>query len=162
MLLLNLRVSEGKIINAASSDLIVLDYGHTFVLQVLFEPFVEVVHLILMYLLIGVEVFYGFLLIVAIILSQFLTGKCITALRDKGALYTDQRLKLLYDMVSGIRTIKAYGWELELEKKVNKIRAKEKNLILMLNFVRSSTSHILRYCGFFSALLVYYVKSQNG
>ena len=140
----------------------VLDYGHHFVLQVLFEPFVAVVHLILMYLLIGVEVLYGFLVILAIILSQFLTGKCITALRDKAAFYTDQRLKLLYDMVSGIRTIKAYGWELELEKKVNTIRAKEKKLILILNFVKSATSHILRYCGFFSALLVYYVKSQNG
>ena len=90
----------------------VLDYGHFFVLQLLFEPFVAIVHLILMYHLIGVEVFYGFLLIVAVVLSQFLTGKCITVLRDKAALFTDQRLKLLYDVVSGIRTIKAYGWEL--------------------------------------------------
>ena len=47
-----------------------------------------------------------------IIFSQFFAGKCITALRDKAALYTDRRLKLLYDVVSGIRTIKAYGWEL--------------------------------------------------
>ena len=93
----------------------VLDFGHFFVVQLLFEPFVSIVHLILMYLLIGVEVFYGFLLIVAVILSQFLAGKCITALRDKAAHYTDRRLKLLYDVVSGIRTIKAYGWELELE-----------------------------------------------
>ena len=109
------RVSEGKIINAASSDLVVLDYGHYFVVQVLFEPFVVVVHLALMYLLIGVEVVYGFLVILVIILSQILTGKCVTTLRDKAAHFTDQRLKLLYDVVSGIRTIKAYGWELELE-----------------------------------------------
>lgn len=87
-----------------------LDYGHFVVIQVLFEPFVSIVHLVLMYLLIGVEVIYGFLLIVVVILFQILVGKCITSLRDKAAVYTDQRLKLLYDVVSGIRTIKAYGW----------------------------------------------------
>lgn len=47
-------MSEGKIINAASSDLVVLDYGHFFVIQLLIEPFVSIVHLFLMYLLIGV------------------------------------------------------------------------------------------------------------
>ena len=63
----------------------VLDYGHYFVVHLLFEPFVAIVHLILMYHLIGVEVFYGFLLNVALILTQLLAGKCITVLRDKAA-----------------------------------------------------------------------------
>ena len=67
----------------------VLDYGHFVVIQVLFEPFVSLVHLGLMYLLIGVQILYGFLLIMAVILSQILVGKCVTSLRDKAALFTD-------------------------------------------------------------------------
>ena len=46
--LLKTRVSEGKIINAASSDLVVLDFGHIFVVHLMFEPFVAIVHLALM------------------------------------------------------------------------------------------------------------------
>ena len=105
-------------------------------------------------------------MIVAFILIQLLTGKCITALRNKAAHFTDRRLKLLYDVVSGIRTIKEYGWELELEvsltklqRKVNAIRAKEARYLLVLNFIKSMMQHLLRYCGLLSALLVYYVKT---
>ena len=108
------EVSEGKIINSASSDLVVLDFGHFFVIQLLFEPFVAIVHMILMYQLIGVTAIYGFLVIFAMILLQILFGKCITIIRDRTAKITDARLKLLYDVIAGIRTIKAYGWELEL------------------------------------------------
>ena len=32
----------------------------------------------------------------------------------------------------------------------------------MLNFIKASMYHFTRYCGFLSALVVYYVKSQNG
>ena len=79
-----------------------------------------------MYLLIGVEVFYGFLLIVAVILSQILSGMCITRFRGKASIFTDKRLKLLYDVVSGIRTIKAYGWEIELEVRMCSVLEKGK------------------------------------
>lgn len=34
--------------------------------------------------------------------------------RHKASEKTDLRLKLIYDTASGIRTIKAYGWELQL------------------------------------------------
>ena len=48
------------------------------------------------------------------------------------------------------------------KKKVNDIRAKETKIILLLNFVKSSMFHFVRYSGFLSALLIYYIKAQNG
>lgn len=92
----------------------VLDFGHIFIVHLMFEPFVAVVHLVLMIQLIGYEACYGFLVLAAIILFQIVIGKCVTNLRTKASKWTDARLKLLYDVISGIRTIKAYGWELDI------------------------------------------------
>ena len=62
------RVSEGKIINAASSDLVVLDLGHFDIIHLMFEPFVTMVYLFLMGLLVGYVVLLGFAVIVVLIL----------------------------------------------------------------------------------------------
>ena len=55
------RVSEGKIINTASSDLVLLDYAHFVVIHLLFEPFVAVVDMIFLGLVIGYDVIWGFI-----------------------------------------------------------------------------------------------------
>ena len=110
----------------------------------MFEPFVAVVHLVLMIQLIGYEACYGFLVLAAIILFQIVIGKCVTNLRTKASKWTDARLKLLYDVISGIRTIKAYGWELDIlvsdwliQERVKAIRAKETKLLIGLNLSKS-------------------------
>ena len=38
--------------------------------------------------------------------------------------YSDKRLKVLTDIINGIRTIKAYAWELPFYNLVNKFRSK--------------------------------------
>ena len=73
-----------------------------------------IVHLVLMIQLVGYEACFGFVAILVILLLQFVIGKCVTHFRNKATKWTDARLKLLYDVVSGIRTIKAYGWELDI------------------------------------------------
>ena len=42
---------------------------------------------------------------------QIVTGRCNKTIKRKEAFFTDQRLKLVTDMVAGARTIKCYGWE---------------------------------------------------
>ena len=91
-----------------------LDVGHIFVIHLMFEPFVALVHLGLMISLVGYEACFGFAALLGIVLLQLPIGKCITHFRNKASKWTDARLKLLYDVVSGIRTIKAYGWELDI------------------------------------------------
>ena len=45
------------------------------------------------------------------IFLQVVFAKCLSKARKVSSKRTDERLKLLYDTVSGIRTIKTYGWE---------------------------------------------------
>ena len=65
--------------------------------------------------LIGPEVLWGYIVALLLIISTPLCGKCSNVLRTKATQLTDQRLKLMYDSVSGIRTIKAYALEKTIE-----------------------------------------------
>lgn len=92
-----------------------LDFGHYDLVYLLSMPVVSLSYLLFMSYLIGVEVILGFVLILALLVLQFLLSPLISRLRAKAASLTDHRLSLLFDTIGGIRTIKAYGWELHLQ-----------------------------------------------
>lgn len=48
-----------------------------------------------------------------------LVGRFRIRMMKNEAKYIDKRVKLVTDMVAGIRTIKAYGWEEAYAEKVN-------------------------------------------
>lgn len=64
-------------------------------IHLLFEPFVSAVHLALMGMLIGLNILWGFLLMVGIILLQLLFAKCLTRMRTKSGPLTSNRSELL-------------------------------------------------------------------
>ena len=84
-------------------------------MHLLFEPFVCLINIYLLASLVGFTVIYGFLAMLVFVLLQLFTARCISNLRKKASALTDTRLKLLSDTVSGIRSVKAYGWELLLK-----------------------------------------------
>lgn len=98
-----------------SSDLTVLDQGHIFVTHLLFEPFVALIHLTLISLIVGLDILWGVIVMIAVIASQLLFACCLKSLRKQVSTFTDQRLKLLESILSGIRIIKAYTWEVILK-----------------------------------------------
>ena len=111
---INFRISEGKIINAATSDLVALDHSHMFINVMVVMPFASLAILPIVYSLVGIDGIWGFLIIFSFIIIQVFASRCIAKVRRRTSQVTDSRLKLLYDFVSGVRTIKAYGWELSL------------------------------------------------
>lgn len=56
------------------------------------------------------------------ILSFAVAGKA-KELKIKEGVANDTRVKLIADMITGIRTIKSYGWELRYEEMINQARA---------------------------------------
>ncbi len=80
----------------------------------MFEPFVAAVYLAILWQLVGPQLLFGFAVIILFIVIQIALGPCAQYHRHQAASKTDHRLKLVFDSVSGIRTIKAYGWELQM------------------------------------------------
>jgi len=52
--------------------------------------------------------------------------------------YSDKRLKTISDIINGIKTIKAYAWELPFVKLVNKFRNKMVSHLFRSDLVESS------------------------
>ncbi len=72
------------------------------------------------------------------------------------------RLKLIYDIISGIRAIKCYGWETKLHERVGLIRAKEVTANLLLACHKLLTYTLLRYAGYTAAAAVFFLQVTLG
>ena len=99
-----------------------LDRGHRYLIHLLFEPFVALFHLLVLRSLIGPEVFLGFAYLILTVFLQLCFSRCLKAARSRTASSSDMRLKLVTDIVSGIKAIKCYGWEDKLRKRADLIR----------------------------------------
>lgn len=51
--------------------------------------------------------------------------------------YKDQRLKLLNDILNGIKVLKLYAWEESMQKMVNDLRIRETSTLRILYFLSS-------------------------
>ena len=56
-------------------------------------------------------------------------------LKGNDSRQTDERLKLVSDVVVGVRTIKCYGWENQYLKKLDKIRSAQSPNVFKMNFL---------------------------
>ena len=66
----------------------------------------------------------------------------------------DQRIKLISDMVNGIRTIKSYGWENHYKQKIEEARSKQSKFIWRVNFLSSLGLTIFSNFGFYAFLAI--------
>ena len=71
-----------------------------------------------------------------ILLIYFLSGY-IRKFRYKEGCYSDKRLNTLSDVINGIKTIKAYAWELPFYKLINKFRNKMVKYTFKLELLES-------------------------
>lgn len=54
----------------------------------------------------------------------------------------DERIKVINELLGGIKVLKLYAWEPYFEEKILKIRDKEVNVIKTLTFFNSTSSFI--------------------
>jgi len=64
-------------------------------------------------------------------------------------------MKLVNDMVQGIRTIKCYGWETHYLKKINEVRDVQLNALLKINFLNTLGLSVYQNFGSLAVLLIF-------
>ena len=74
------------------------------------------------------------------------------------AVYNDTRMKLCHDMVSGVRTIKCYGWEDHFYNKIKDIRKKQVKEVFALNFLLSLNQAVYQQFGLIAILIMFTLK----
>ncbi|CAF1062060.1 unnamed protein product, partial [Brachionus calyciflorus] len=135
-------------------------YGH----QVWSGPIKIIVASILLWYYIGPAVFAGLgaMAILAPLNSIFMT-KYSKAETEK-LKHKDTKMKILNEILNGIKVIKFYGWEISFEKLINKIRQKELNILRKASFLYGCFNFSFGFISFavtFVSLLTYIYINEN-
>ena len=79
----------------------------------------------LLWNLVGWQTFGGVVFSIALIFCQTTLGNVFKSLQDKAARITDSRLRLIHDVISGIRVLKMNAWEWCFHDLVSEVRRYE-------------------------------------
>ncbi|KNC46969.1 ATP-binding cassette [Thecamonas trahens ATCC 50062] len=117
--------STGRIVNIISSDAARLELFATYAIFLVLAPLECIVALILMWRAIGPACLVGFATLTLLLPLQWYFSRRIGARRSITASFTDARLKLLTDVLKGMRVMKMYAWEDSFAGLIRSERAQE-------------------------------------
>ncbi|EDV31158.2 uncharacterized protein Dana_GF14687 [Drosophila ananassae] len=128
--------TAGHVVNLMSNDVGRLDLATIFVHYLWVGPLETLFITYLMYRQIGIAAVFGVAFMLLFIPLQAYLGKKTSGLRLKTALRTDERVRMMNEIISGIQVIKMYAWELPFEQMVAYARKKEINAIRHVSYIR--------------------------
>ncbi|CAG9575824.1 unnamed protein product [Danaus chrysippus] len=131
------KTDSGQVINLMSNDVNRFDIASTLLNFLWVMPIVVPVVSYLVWQHIG----YATLAALAVIFLQTVTVQAYLSnrqgiLRGKIAKRTDERVKVMSELVNGVQVIKMYAWEKPFEKLVDKLRKIEIKFILRTSFIK--------------------------
>ena len=116
--------TSGYLINLISKDMAPIH--HVFSnLRSLFSLLEIILVFSLLWNFVGWQTFGSVIFSIPLIFCQTTLGNVFTSLRDKAARMTDKRLRLIHDVISGIRVLKMNAWEWCFHDLVSEVRRYE-------------------------------------
>uniref|UniRef100_T1JTT6 Uncharacterized protein n=1 Tax=Tetranychus urticae TaxID=32264 RepID=T1JTT6_TETUR len=154
----------GNIINLMSNDVTKFDECAMHAHSLILAPIETIVISVILLYSLGYPYVIGLILLIAFVPLQAYIGKSFGAVRRVTARWTDQRIKLMGEIIGGMKVIKLYAWEKPFADMVAKIRKSEimqirKSFILRainLTLVFVTTKTIL-----FAVLITFVLTGHN-
>lgn len=157
------QFSAGDVINRFSSDLQQLESMFYNIHLIVYCPIQVIFGFILIYRQIGSSAIAGFLVLLLLIPSNSASFASIANLRKKLKSIGDERIKLVVEIMQGIRPIKYGNYEEAFVKKVNEVRARELNTLdVVLYQVAIGTSFIMQCVPIIQPLIIFFVFLSIG
>ncbi|ENN78296.1 hypothetical protein YQE_05446, partial [Dendroctonus ponderosae] len=133
-----------QVVNLLSNDVNRFDVAVIFAHHLWLGPLQTALCTYLMYLQVEVAAVVGVLLLIAFIPLQIYFGKMISVFRLKTAMRTDERVRLMNEIVSGIQVIKMYAWEKPFAKLVDAVRSHQPSSSTSSQFARYEIKSITK------------------
>ncbi|XP_037120770.1 multidrug resistance-associated protein 4-like isoform X2 [Syngnathus acus] len=130
------QTTTGQIVNLLSNDInrfdeITLNLHYLWV-----GPLQAIVVITFLWYEIGPSCLAGVAVLLLMLPVQTWFGKLFGIFRSKTAVLTDSRIRIMNEVVSGIRIIKMYAWEAPFSALVTESRRKEINQIMKSSYLR--------------------------
>ncbi|XP_044009489.1 probable multidrug resistance-associated protein lethal(2)03659 [Aphidius gifuensis] len=158
--------SIGQVVNLLSNDVSRFDNAVVF-LHYLWISLVETALVTyFMYLEVGWSAVIGMFSLLMFIPLQGWLGKTSSVLRMKTAIRTDERVRLISEIINGIQAIKMYTWEQPFSILMEKARKSEISIIRKMAFLQgiltSFMTIITRFSLFITVLAIIYLDKYYG
>lgn len=148
------NTTAGQIVNLLSNDVGKFDSALIGMHQLWVGPLEIALVVFIIYQHIGIAAFAGVGFLIAFIPFQAYIGKKISTFRAKTAIRSDERIRLMNEIIQGIQVIKMYAWEKPFGKLVTSARKREVNTIRYASYIRaimlSFTVFVTRFSVFIS------------
>uniref|UniRef100_A0A8C3A6V1 Multidrug resistance-associated protein 4 n=1 Tax=Cyclopterus lumpus TaxID=8103 RepID=A0A8C3A6V1_CYCLU len=135
------KTTTGQIVNLLSNDVNKFDDVTVFLHFLWVGPLQAVVVVGLLWQEIGPSCFVG-MVVLMVLIQRTLSA---SPHRSKTAVLTDDRIRIMNEVLSGMRIIKMYAWEKPFAVMVSKVRRKEISMIMKSSYLRA-----LNMASFFS------------
>nr|CAD7442940.1 unnamed protein product [Timema bartmani] len=131
------ETTVGQVVNLLSNDVSRLDFILIHLCYLILGPVQAVLVTYFMWNIIGVSSVLGVLATLLFIPLQGYIGKKIASRRLRSAIRTDERVRLMNEIISGIQVIKMYTWEIPFSKVVADARKNEIHEIRITSYLRA-------------------------
>ncbi|KAJ8918369.1 hypothetical protein NQ315_008063 [Exocentrus adspersus] len=129
--------ASGKIVNLLSNDVSRFDIVSIFVHHMWVAPTSALIVMYFLYAEAGYAGALGMLPVFLVVPLQSYTGKLSAIYRKQTALKTDERVRLMDEIISGVQVIKMYAWEKPFEKIIQLARRAELKVVIKSSYVRA-------------------------
>ncbi|GFS19518.1 multidrug resistance-associated protein 4 [Elysia marginata] len=129
--------SIGQIVNLMSNDVAKFDQAMMFPHYLWISPLICVVAVVYLWYKLGPAAMAALSLVMLLMPMHFLFGRLYSRHRQKTAVHTDKRMKVMSEIISGIRIIKLYCWEKPFGHLVEKLRRLEIRQLRRTRYVQA-------------------------
>ncbi|XP_054272676.1 ATP-binding cassette sub-family C member 4-like [Macrosteles quadrilineatus] len=130
------ETSPGHIINLVSNDVARFELVTYMMMPMLSAPFLSAILIYLNYQIGGPASLAGAAALVIILVIQFANAKFTAYYRLKVVKRTDERVRMMDEIVLGIQVIKYYAWEKPFQAFIDHARMLELKILRKLSFLR--------------------------
>ena len=116
------NTASGNTINLVSNDAQKIEKSLNQMGMVLSAPLELVISILILWYLVGWEALSGAGMFFCLVAFQVLLAKKAASLSEKAASFTDERLMVMNEIISGIRAVKMYAWERNFRDLVHDLR----------------------------------------
>ncbi|XP_032511553.2 probable multidrug resistance-associated protein lethal(2)03659 [Danaus plexippus] len=143
----------GLVVNLLANDVNRFDSGPLFIHYLWIGPMETFLITFYLYREMGVSAVYGALMVVAVVPFQIFLGTRTSYYRRKTALKSDERVRLMEEIVMGVEVIKMYTWEKPFRKIIDTVRRQEVYFIKMTSYIRGVIMSFIMFTARFSIFI---------